>query len=233
MNRLLLCLALAVCLALPVAASGGGAPPGATARCRDGTYSFSQHHQGTCSHHGGVAMWLDGSSSGSAPAPGSARKASTAETAAVGATILLARRTRSAGCTLGAEPDRRCSPGAIYSKLTKAVICSPGFRTSTIRNVPESEKFAVERAYGIQPGHYGSALEIDHIVSLELGGSNDIANLFPEKLYAGPGYRVKDKLENRLHAMVCTGAIGLSAAQHAIASNWQSLFERVFGVVPT
>ena len=33
-------------------------PAGATAQCRDGTYSFSQHRQGTCSHHGGVAKWL-------------------------------------------------------------------------------------------------------------------------------------------------------------------------------
>jgi hypothetical protein len=34
------------------------APPGATAKCNDGTYSFSQHRSGTCSHHGGVAQWL-------------------------------------------------------------------------------------------------------------------------------------------------------------------------------
>jgi Protein of unknown function (DUF3761) len=34
------------------------APQGATAQCRDGTYSFSQSHRGTCSHHGGVAKWL-------------------------------------------------------------------------------------------------------------------------------------------------------------------------------
>lgn len=33
-------------------------PAGATAKCRDGTYSFSQHRSGTCSHHGGVAEWL-------------------------------------------------------------------------------------------------------------------------------------------------------------------------------
>lgn len=33
-------------------------PPGATAICNDGTYSFSQHRRGTCSHHGGVAQWL-------------------------------------------------------------------------------------------------------------------------------------------------------------------------------
>lgn len=36
----------------------GQPPPGATARCRDGTYSFSQNRRGTCSHHGGVASWL-------------------------------------------------------------------------------------------------------------------------------------------------------------------------------
>jgi Protein of unknown function (DUF3761) len=34
-------------------------PTGATAQCRDGSYSYSQHHRGTCSHHGGVARWLD------------------------------------------------------------------------------------------------------------------------------------------------------------------------------
>ncbi len=32
-------------------------PLGATAHCRDGTWSFSQHRSGTCSHHGGVAEW--------------------------------------------------------------------------------------------------------------------------------------------------------------------------------
>jgi len=32
-------------------------PPGASARCRDGTYSFSRSRSGTCSHHGGVGQW--------------------------------------------------------------------------------------------------------------------------------------------------------------------------------
>jgi hypothetical protein len=34
------------------------APPGATARCNDGSYSYAAHHQGACSHHGGVAVFL-------------------------------------------------------------------------------------------------------------------------------------------------------------------------------
>jgi hypothetical protein len=33
-------------------------PKGATAQCRDGSYSFSQSRRGTCSHHGGVSKWL-------------------------------------------------------------------------------------------------------------------------------------------------------------------------------
>ena len=36
----------------------GQAPAGASAKCRDGTFSFSQHRRGACSHHGGVAGWL-------------------------------------------------------------------------------------------------------------------------------------------------------------------------------
>ncbi|MEU6481710.1 DUF3761 domain-containing protein [Streptomyces sp. NPDC047017] len=46
--------------------SSGGeqqAPAGATARCSDGTYSYSAHRRGTCSHHGGVAVWLAGAPS--------------------------------------------------------------------------------------------------------------------------------------------------------------------------
>jgi hypothetical protein len=42
----------------PYTPPGGGAPAGATAKCSDGTYSFSQHRSGTCSGHGGVAQWL-------------------------------------------------------------------------------------------------------------------------------------------------------------------------------
>jgi hypothetical protein len=36
---------------------GGGVPPGATAQCRDGDFSYSQHRSGTCSGHGGVSVW--------------------------------------------------------------------------------------------------------------------------------------------------------------------------------
>lgn len=40
---------------VPSATVAGG---GATAQCRDGSLSYSQHRSGTCSHHHGVAMWF-------------------------------------------------------------------------------------------------------------------------------------------------------------------------------
>ena len=58
------------------------------------------------------------------------------------------------------------------------VVCTPGY-TKTVRDVPQSVKNQVYRAYGItshKPGEY----EIDHLVSLELGGSNSTRNLWPE-----------------------------------------------------
>src|SRR6478672_8941102 len=112
---LLLCL---LALLLPVAAGASSPPPGATALCRDGTYSYSQHRSGTCSHHGGVAKWLTGSGGSSS--------------VQTGRTILLGRRTQTSRCVRSARPDRLCSPGAYYLRLTKRVICSSSFRTSTI-----------------------------------------------------------------------------------------------------
>jgi hypothetical protein len=153
----------------------------------------------------------------------------------VGLTVLLTKKTKTSGCKLGALSDRRCSPGAYSSKLTKAVICSPSFRTGPIRNVPDSEKHQVEVEYGLEPKPYGSGLEIDHIVSLELGGSNDPANLYPEEASFAdnaPGYHVKDVLENAAHKAVCAGTISLRTAQREIARNWELLYTTLFGVAP-
>jgi hypothetical protein len=224
MKRLLLVCVLG--LACWLAADAWSAPAGATTRCRDGTYSYSQRRSGTCSHHGGVAAWLTRSgspgSSGSSPAPATS----------LGHTVLLAKRTRTAGCRRSLEPDRSCSPGAYYSGLTMAVICSPTFRTGAIRDVTDAEKFAVERAYGMRARGYGQTIEIDHIVPLELGGSNSIANLFPEPGSGADSYRVKDRLENQARDAVCVGQIGLQTARAAIASDWEGLYRRLFGTAP-
>lgn len=135
-------------------------------------------------------------------------------------------RTKTAGCVVrGALPDPACTPGDIFPDATKDKICVSGY-SSSVRDVPTSVKSAVYAEYGIAH-HSSGEFEIDHFVSLELGGSNDISNLFPEAAAPKPGFHEKDKVENYLHDQVCSGAITLAEAQRQIASNWVAIYDRM------
>jgi hypothetical protein len=144
----------------------------------------------------------------------------------VGDSIDLAPVTKLTGCHVrGRLPDPACTPGTRFSKATKTMVCTPGY-SSAVRNVSSSTKDAVYAAYGILTHFDGANGEVDHLVSLELGGSNTRANLFPE---AAPGSHEKDRLENALHAEVCSGRLGLRAAQRLIAANWVAAYRARFG----
>jgi hypothetical protein len=96
--------------------------------------------------------------------------------------------------------------------------------------VPQAENDAVYARYGV--AHVPYAHEVDHLISLELGGSNAIRNLWPEP-YAGRwGARTKDVLENRLHDLVCAGQLSLHYAQHIEATNWPLAYRRYVGGTP-
>ena len=138
----------------------------------------------------------------------------------------LSVRTKTGNCVInGAYPDLACTPGQILDGITAAKVCEPGYSAS-VRDVPDSEKDAVYAEYNISsrtPGQY----EIDHFISLELGGSNDISNLFPEAASPTPGFHEKDKVENYLHTQVCKGALPLQAAQQEIASDWVAIYNQI------
>ena len=71
-------------------------------------------------------------------------------------------------------PDANMTPGDTFD-VTAQDICAHGYARK-VRDVPEEMKREVYREYGITshgPGDY----EIDHLISLELGGSNSIKNL--------------------------------------------------------
>ena len=70
--------------------------------------------------------------------------------------------------------------------------------------------------------------ELDHLVSLELGGTNASANLFPEAASPQPGSHEKDRLENALHDEVCSGRIRLRSAQLLIAGDWVKAYRARF-----
>ena len=122
-------------------------------------------------------------------------------------------------------PNPRLTPGAVLT-TSRARVCRSGY-ASRVRDVPESEKTAVYARYGVPWVPYKH--EVDHLVSLELGGSNAITNLWPEP-YAGRwGARTKDVLENTLHDLVCSGAITLRYAQHIEATEWIRAYRRYVG----
>lgn len=127
-------------------------------------------------------------------------------------------------------PNPKLTPGKADPTLTKDVICSSTFRTTTIRNVSELTKKQVYDIY-LSKNHQGrcagsEGCEVDHLISLELGGSNDIENLWPESYSGVNNAHIKDKLENKLHNMVCKGQISLEQAQREISTDWISAYKK-------
>jgi hypothetical protein len=123
-------------------------------------------------------------------------------------------------------PNPVLTPGVVDPAKTKDVICVPGYTSQPgVRNVSEAVKMAVFKEYGIDPK--SDQFEIDHLISLELGGSNDIHNLWPQSYTTQPlNAHIKDALENRLHALVCSGNLDLSVAQHDIATDWVGAYNK-------
>ena len=135
---------------------------------------------------------------------------------------------RPAGVPAVDMPNAALTPGVALA-VGRARICVSGY-ASSVRDVPESEKDAVYERYGVP--HVPYQHEVDHLVSLEIGGSNAISNLWPEP-YAGRwGARTKDVLEDRLHDLVCSGTIGLRYAQRIEARNWVAAYRRYVGGAP-
>jgi hypothetical protein len=124
-------------------------------------------------------------------------------------------------------PNPKLTPGKANPKLTKEVICSPSFRTGPYRNVPQSEKERIAKAYGLDYQVTRKHVEYDHLISLELGGSNDDENIWPEFYLPTPGAREKDKVENYLHREVCQDHMTLKQAQIDISINWYRVYQQM------
>ncbi len=120
------------------------------------------------------------------------------------------------------KPDPCLTPGVVRSSDPK-VICVVGYATKVRRELSSAQwtqrRRQVEQRYGLHsnPG------EIDHLLPLEGGGSNDLANLWPEARDSYPG---KDRAEAGLHAGICAaGATGakVRALQQAFLKQWGGL----------
>jgi len=136
--------------------------------------------------------------------------------------FIPAKLTKSMGCRASSPmQDGTCTPGAVFNVTAKQV-CKSGYSKS-VRNVSTKVKNQVFKEYGIKT-HPTGAYEVDHLISLELGGSNDVSNLWPEAAKPTPGFHEKDKVENYLHAQVCKGAMTLGEAQKEISTDWMQVY---------
>lgn len=148
------------------------------------------------------------------------------------------------------QPDPHLTPGAVFSNVTVEQICTPGYANGSdtsnnghgVRYVPRALKWKVFKAYfGKVPDATGN-YEVDHLISLELGGSNDQANLWPESYLTDPyNAHVKDKLEDKMHALIkqCLTEKGHTAAtallkqfQHEIATDWIAAYHKYVSAAP-
>jgi hypothetical protein len=110
-------------------------------------------------------------------------------------------------------------------------ICIRGY-TKTIRppayytNRLKKEQLAQYGYADRNPKHY----EEDHLIPLEIGGNpTDVHNLWPEPRNSQYSAGEKDKLENRLHELVCAHQLPLVRAQREIATNWVAAYKEYVG----
>ncbi|HEU5358924.1 MAG TPA: hypothetical protein VFU45_07385 [Gemmatimonadales bacterium] len=140
---------------------------------------------------------------------------------AIGGRPLAAQDARYRHHDAALLPDSLETPGAVATTDT-ARICRKGYSRS-VRHVTAGVKRQVYTAYATQP-HDSTCCEVDHLISLELGGSNEFQNLWPEPYVPHPGARDKDKVENWLHREVCAGRIPIEEAQREIAEDWYAVY---------
>jgi 5-methylcytosine-specific restriction endonuclease McrA len=120
-------------------------------------------------------------------------------------------------------PDPRLTPGKTVD-VSDDDLCKSGY-TATVRHVTPAMKKEVFERYGIKnpkPGEY----EIDHLISLELGGANDIENLWPQRYSGEWNAHMKDRLENKMHDLVCSGKLPRKQAQKEISEDWVECYQK-------
>jgi hypothetical protein len=125
------------------------------------------------------------------------------------------------------EPNVALTPGATRD-VALSDICPRADDDDQDPAVPASLQETVYKEYGVNgtPRH---RYQVDYLISPQLGGTNDLHNLWPQPYDATEwNAQAKDALEARLHDMVCGHQIDLTWAQHEIASDWIGTYRRVF-----
>lgn len=137
------------------------------------------------------------------------------------------------------HPDATLTPGVADASVTEKIVCKKLY-TKDARHVTSATKRLVFTRYGFKPAQYRPGdYEIDHFISLELGGKNTIENLWPQpfckpknnpEMSGCYGAREKDVVETNLHRRICKGEITLEQAQEIIRTDWVKEFKNIKGI---
>ena len=127
-------------------------------------------------------------------------------------------------------PDSKLTPGDTLD-VTLADIQVRGY-SAKVRDVPVAVKRQVYASYGIQHWEKGE-YEVDHLISLSLGGSNSTRNLWPQSYLTEPwNAHTKDQLEYKLLQLVRSGQVDLHTAQQEMAKNWIAAYKKYVSPIP-
>jgi hypothetical protein len=126
----------------------------------------------------------------------------------------------------GPEPDHALTPGAT-NPVGLSQLCS--LNDDDLDPKVSAEKAdAVFRAYGMDE-KAARAYQVDYLINPQLGGNDQIENLWPEPYHATVwNATAKDALEMRLHRMVCDKQIDLESAQRELATDWIAAYKKYF-----
>jgi hypothetical protein len=140
--------------------------------------------------------------------------------------VMLSARLANHHVSEGPEPNAAWTPGAVQL-VSREVVCSAS-EEAELRPITASAAQEVFNRYGIhepEPLTY----EVDYLIPLELGGSEDPHNLWPQPYSAGIwNSHVKDALEDRLRSLVCQGKLDLATAQRDLARDWIAAYKKYF-----
>ncbi len=114
------------------------------------------------------------------------------------------------------RPDPKLTPGAVMPGVTVASL--QGYIDSP-RRVSDKMKRQAFELYGV-PWSRRDEFEVDHKIPRELGGADDIRNLWPQNYSGVYGAHVKDKYENWLHREVVAGRMSLKTSQQHANDDW-------------
>ncbi len=125
-------------------------------------------------------------------------------------------------------PDKGLTPGVVR-QVSLTEICESESDEDLDPAVPASMQKKVFYEYGVSSDRQRKDFQVDYLINPQLGGTNDIHNLWPQPYHSAEwNAEAKDALERHLHRMVCERKLDLAEAQRDISTNWIAAYQKYF-----